>query len=115
MLSCPRFEVYSHLPLGWRAISAASLRPEKSGGNAEISWMERNDSRASFESTVTLDFISPSTYKKLPSRENTAWRGPVPGASIAVKASLVFFTVPAFVVAEELSPGVREPFASSNL
>ena len=36
MLSCPRFEAYTTLAVGWTRIWAAALRPANALGNAEI-------------------------------------------------------------------------------
>jgi len=54
MLSAPRLDVYTNLPLGWTAISAAVFSPEKSGGREEIFWIERKVS-LSLAKTVTVE------------------------------------------------------------
>src|SRR6202521_3628889 len=88
MLSCPRLEEYKYFPFGWMAISAASLWPENTAGSAEMRCTERKVSAASLAKTVTVESSSPSTYMKLPLPEKAAWRGPVPGDSVAEKKSL---------------------------
>src|ERR1700682_1293186 len=93
MLASPRLDVYKYFPFGWMAISAASLWPENPAGSAEMRCTERKVSLASlaksWAKTVTVESSSPSTYMKLPLPEKAAWRGPVPGASVAEKKSPV--------------------------
>src|ERR1700686_4947211 len=117
MLSCPRLEEYKYFPFGWMAISAASLWPENPAGSAEMRCTERKVSLASLAKslakTVTVESSSPSTYMKLPSPEKAAWRGPVPGASVAEKKSLALGE-PEPDVAAAASPLVSVPFLASK-
>src|ERR1700719_199447 len=116
MLSCPRLEVYKYFPFEWMAISAASLWPENPAGSAEMRCTERKVSLASlaksWAKTVTVESSSPSTYMKLPLPEKAAWRGPVPGASVAEKKSLALGEPePDFAAA---SPLVSVPLVASK-
>src|ERR1700722_16559206 len=113
MLSCPRLEVYKYFPSGWMAISAASLWPENPAGSAEMRCTEREVFLASLAKTVTIESNSPSTYMKSPSPEKAAWRGPVPGASVAEKKSLALGDPePDFAAAA--SPLISVPFVASK-